>query len=114
MDVKFSGVVELLFLYNPCKFQPGTPLSLIFMHLQMLKIGCVNYASFPKSGHIYRYIPDHKLFHAKAALYIACTNSPSIMGLHYEILASFKGLLKPITSDKRKIQDLWKAFRVSV
>ena len=46
----------------------------------------------------------------KAALYIAHTNSPSIMGLHYEILASFEGLLKPITSDKKKIQDLWKAF----
>ena len=52
MDVKFSGIVELLFLYHPCKFQPCTPLSLIFMHLQMLKIGCVNYAHFPKSGHI--------------------------------------------------------------
>ena len=23
------------------------------MHLQMLKIGCVNYARFPKSSHIY-------------------------------------------------------------
>ena len=52
MDVKFSGIVELLFLYHPCKFQPCTPLSLIFMHLQMLKIGCVNYARFPKSSHI--------------------------------------------------------------
>ena len=50
----------------------------------------------------------------KAALYIAHTNSPSIMGLHYEILASFEGLLKPITSDKKKIQDLWKAFWVSI
>ena len=52
MDVKFSRIVELLFLYPPSKFQPSTPLSLIFMHLQMLKIGCVNYACFPKSGHI--------------------------------------------------------------
>ena len=69
---------------------------------------------YPGNRDIYRYIPDHKLFHAKAALYIACTKSPSIMGLHYEILASFEGLLKPITSDKRKIQDLWKAFRVSI
>ena len=60
------------------------------------------------------YTPDHKVFDSKAALYIACTNSPSIMGLNYEVLASFEGLLKPITSNKRKIQDLWKAFRVSI
>ena len=58
------------------------------------------------------YTPDHKLFDAKAALYIARTISPSIMGLNYEVLASFEGLLKPITTDKRKIQDLWKAFWV--
>ena len=60
------------------------------------------------------YTPDHKVFDSKAALYIAHTNSPSIMGLNYEVLASFEGLLKPITSNKWKIQDLWKAFRVSI
>ena len=32
---------------------------------------------------ISRYIPDHKLFDAKAAIYIACTNSPSIVGFNY-------------------------------
>ena len=63
---------------------------------------------------ISRYIPDHKLFDAKATLYIAHTSSLLMMGLNYEVLASFEGLLKPITSDKRKIQDLWKAFRVSI
>ena len=60
------------------------------------------------------YIPDHEVFDVKAALYIAHTNSPSNMGLNYEVLASFEGLLKPITRDKRKIQDLWKAFQVSI
>ena len=27
-----------------------------FMNLQMSKIGCVNYACFPKSGHIWYYV----------------------------------------------------------
>ena len=55
----------------------------------------------PGNRDICRYIPDHKVFNAKAALYIAHTNSPLIMGLYYEILASFEDLLKPITSDKK-------------
>ena len=33
-----------------------TPLLVVFMDLRMSKIGCVNYARFPKSGHIYE--PD--------------------------------------------------------
>ena len=57
------------------------------------------------------YIPDHKLFDAKAALYIARTNSPSIMDLNYEVLASFEGLLKPITSDKRRFKTYGRHFR---
>ena len=36
------------------------------------------------------------------------------MGLNYEVLGSFEDLLKPITSDKKEIQDLWKVFRVSI
>ena len=38
-----------------------------------------------------RDISDHKLFDAKAALYIVHTNSPLIVGLNYEVLASFEG-----------------------
>ena len=45
--------------------------------------------------------------------YIARTNSPSSMGLNYEVLASFGDLLNPITSDKKEIQDL-KVFQVSI
>ena len=30
-------------------------------------------------------IPDHKVFNAKTALYIACTNSLLIMGFNYEV-----------------------------
>ena len=45
--------------------------------------------------HIYN--PD-----AKTALYIACTNSLSIMGFNYNILAYFEGLLMPICSDKNR------------
>ena len=56
----------------------------------------------------------HELFDAKTVLYIECTNSPSIMGLNYEVLVSFEDLLKPITSDKRKIQDLQRAFWMSI
>ena len=54
---------------------------------------------------ISRYIPDHKDFDAKTAIYIACTNSLSIVGFNYEALAYFEGLLTPICSDKKKIKD---------
>ena len=50
-------------------------------------------------------MPDHKVFDAKTALYIAYTNSLSIMGFNYEILAYFEGLLMPICSDNKKIKD---------
>ena len=53
IDVKSSRIVELLCLYHSWKFQPCPPFSVVLMHLQMSKIGCVNYAPFPKSGHIY-------------------------------------------------------------
>ena len=33
------------------------------MHLQMLKIGCVNYAHFPKSAHIYRVQGQQRQIH---------------------------------------------------
>ena len=48
-----------------------------------------------------RYILDHQIFDGKAAIYIASTNSLSIVGFNYEVLLLFEGLLKPITSDKR-------------
>ena len=72
----------------------------------------------PDRRDIYRYIPDHKIFYAKAALYIACTNSLSIMGFNYEVLAYFGGLLMLICSDKRNIiktiGDHRKVFWVSI
>ena len=40
---------------------------------------------------ISRYIPDHEVFDAKTALYIAYTNSLSIMGFNFEVLAYFEG-----------------------
>ena len=52
MDVKLSGIVEVLFLDLPWKFQLYVSFTVVFMDLQILKIGCVNYACFPKSGHI--------------------------------------------------------------
>ena len=56
------------------------------------------------------YIPDHKVFDANTALYIAYTNSLLIMGFNYEVLAY---LLIPSCSDK-KIKDRRKAFWVSI
>ena len=40
-------------------------------------------------------------------------NSVLIMNFNYEVLV-FEGLLKPITSDKKKIKDYRKTFWVSV
>ena len=56
------------------------------------------------------YIPDHKVFDANTAFYIAYTNSLLIMGFNYEVLAY---LLIPSCSDK-KIKDRRKAFWVSI
>ena len=42
---------------------------------------------------------------------VICTNSPLIMGLNYEVLASFKDLLKPITSDKVRFKTYGRHFR---
>ena len=53
MDIKLSRIVEVLFLYNPWKFQTCISLPVDFTDLRMSKIGCVNYACFPKSGHNY-------------------------------------------------------------
>ena len=53
VDVKLSGIVEPLFLYHSWKFQICIPFSVVFVNLQMSKIGCVNYAHFPKSGYNY-------------------------------------------------------------
>ena len=53
IDVTLSGIVEQPFLYDSRKFHICVPFSVFFMNLQMSKIGCVNYAHFPKSGHIY-------------------------------------------------------------
>ena len=41
-------------------------------------------------------------------------NLLSIMGFIYEVLVYFEGLLKPITSDKKKIKDHSKAFWMSI
>ena len=53
IHVKLSGIVEPLLLYHPWKFHICIPFPVGFVDLQMSKIGCVNYARFPKSGHIY-------------------------------------------------------------
>ena len=52
IDVNLSGIVVLLFLYYPWKFHICIPFPVLFMILQMSKIGCVNYARFPKFGRI--------------------------------------------------------------
>ena len=51
--MKLAEIVELLFLYHSWKFQIYIPYPVVVMDLQMSKIGCVNYARFPKSGHNY-------------------------------------------------------------
>ena len=52
-DVKLAGIVETLFLYHPWRFQTFITFPMIFMDPQMSKIGCVNYAHFPKSSHTF-------------------------------------------------------------
>ena len=51
-ELKFAGMIEEWKLYNPCKFQVYLSYLTDFMNLQILKIGCVNYTHFCKSGHI--------------------------------------------------------------
>ena len=66
---------------------------------------------------MYRYVPDHKIFDAKTALYIACTNSlVSIMGFNHDVLAYFEGLciFVVIKRKLKTIEDHRKAFWVSI
>ena len=60
INVKLAGIVDPLFFYYSWKFQIFMPFSVVVMDLQMWKIGCVNYARFPKSGHIYTYVILHQ------------------------------------------------------
>ena len=53
IDVKLSGILEPLFLHHYWKFHICLLFLVVFMDLQMSKIGCVNYACFPKSSHNY-------------------------------------------------------------
>ena len=59
--MRLLGIVELLCLYYSWKFQICMPSSVVFMYLQMHKIGCVNYVCFPKSSHIYCHPQTTKL-----------------------------------------------------
>ena len=63
-----------------------------FMNLQMLKIGCVNYTHFPKSGHIYIYIYIYlyNKYIANIASYIIHMHAVTWkkLQLQYKILAS--------------------------
>ena len=58
INLKLSGIVEPLFLYDTWKFQFCRPFcrpfSVVFMDLPMGKIECMKYAYFPKSGHIFK------------------------------------------------------------
>ena len=45
-------------MYKLCKFQVNLLFITDFMNLQSSKSGCVNYARFRKSGHIY--VTKHK------------------------------------------------------
>ena len=56
MNVKLAEIVELPFLYQSSEFQICIPLPVVVMDLQMSKIGCTNYAHFPKFGHICRHM----------------------------------------------------------
>ena len=50
--MKLARIVAVLSLYLSRKFQIVMFILSCFMNLWMCKIGCVNYARFPKSGHI--------------------------------------------------------------
>ena len=59
IDVKLSESVELLFLYCLWKFQICILFPVVFINLQMSKMGSVNYARFPKFGHVYFLLSTH-------------------------------------------------------
>ena len=59
MKVKLAGIVELLLLYHSWRCEICVPFPVVVMDLQMSKIECVNYARFPKSGHIYSTVQPH-------------------------------------------------------
>ena len=63
IDVKLSGIVELLFLYDSWKFHICIPFPVVFMNLQMSKIGCVNMHTIPNPVTIYG---THKNFLRKS------------------------------------------------
>ena len=51
IHVQLSGILDPLFLYQSWKFQFSIPFHVVFMGLQVSKLGCVNYARLPKSSH---------------------------------------------------------------
>ena len=54
MDVKLSGIVEMLAIPLAfLKFHICMPFPVVFMDIQMNKVGCVNYG-FPKFSHTYK------------------------------------------------------------
>ena len=53
MNVKFAGIVKLIFLYQSGKFQTFMPFPVVVVDLQMSTIGYVNYTHFPKSSHLH-------------------------------------------------------------
>ena len=92
IDVKHSGIVVLLFLYHPWKFHISIPFPVVFMILQMSKIGCVNYAHFPKSGHILLITQSH-LSIAQASSSFKCYDMhtmPFVIAYHSHFITEAK------------------------
>ena len=55
MDVKLSGIVEMLAIPLAfLKFHICMPFPVVFMDIQINKVGCVNYACFSKFSHTYK------------------------------------------------------------
>ena len=74
--IKLAGMVELLSLYRSSKFRILMIFLSCFMNLRKRKIGCVhvNYAHFPKSGHICSYSHAYGLINA-----VPISSRPKIM-----------------------------------
>ena len=50
-SIKNVRIIELRTTYSSIDFN-SVPFTVVFISLQILKIGCVNYTHFPKSGHV--------------------------------------------------------------
>ena len=62
---------------------------MVVMDLQMSKIECVNYACFPKSGHIFVYSIPRRIFSYIVLGHYPATNSNGMrLKLNYEFIVA--------------------------